>query len=64
LKNLKEKYGRKIKMKKQKWMKEDENDFYCQICKEDSRGRVSYYHDGKPVCINCDIKINGLLEED
>jgi len=51
-------------MKKQKWMKEDENDFYCKICKEDSRGRVSYYHDGKPVCINCDIKINGLLEED
>lgn len=50
--------------KKQSWLEEHQKGCKCAICKEDAVGRVAHYSDGKPICINCDTKIEGMIEED
>jgi formylmethanofuran dehydrogenase subunit E len=51
-------------VKKQSWLDEHKKGCKCSLCKEDATGRVAHYSDGKPICINCDIKTSELIEED
>ena len=52
--------------KKQTWLEEHKKGCKCSICKEDAMGRVAYYYDNKPTCINCAAKIDAIatIEED